>query len=221
MRKQTVFIADDHKLVRDGVKRIVEEDKTYTVIAETGDGLGIIPIIRKFAPDILLLDISMPDMRGIEAIKKIRKFNRKTKILIVTMHKNEDYVCECLMSGANGYVLKEDADVELMNALHTIQNDKLYVSPLLSSDIIRNLIARKPDSRVSARNPSMRKLTPREQEVLTLIVEGYSNKKIGDIFSISVRTVEHHRLSAMRKLGTSNTVDLIKRAIKSGLVDII
>jgi two-component system response regulator NreC len=137
------------------------------------------------------------------------------------MHRNEDYVCECLMSGANGYILKEDADIELMNALHTILNDKLYVSPLLSSDIIRNLIARKPNPRVSVKNPSMRRLTPREQEVLTLIVEGYSNKKIGDIFSISVRTVEHHRLSAMRKLGTSNTVDLIKRAIKSGLVNIV
>jgi len=221
MKKRTVFLVDDHTLVRDGLRRIIEENKAFTVVGETGDGHEVLSNIKRLKPHILVLDLSLANAKGIHIIKKIRKFDNKTKILIVTMHKNDELVYRSLVSGADGYVLKEDADTELMKALETISNEQFYISPLLSNDVIRQFIVNQMQKTVPTKNKSLKKITPREREVLSLIVEGYSNKKIAGILEISIRTVEHHRLNIMRKLGTNNTVDLIKCVIKNRLVCVI
>ncbi|HEC78748.1 MAG TPA: response regulator transcription factor [candidate division WOR-3 bacterium] len=214
----SIFLADDHTLIRNGLKRIIEEKGNYRIIGETGDGLEIITGVKKLQPDIVILDISMPRLRGIEAIRKIRRFNKKVKILILTMHKNEEYVYESLTCGAQGYLLKEDADKELMTALETLKNNKLYVSPTFSSDVIKMLVQRKQKPAKRTKKTPYTTLTPREREVLKLITEGDSNKKAASKLGISVRTVEHHRLSIMRKLNAHNTAALVRLAIQNKLV---
>ncbi len=211
-----IIIADDHALVRQGLCRIIEEVNGYNVIGETGDGLEITPLVRRLKPDMIVLDISMPHLRGIEAIHRIRKINKKVKILILTMHKNEDYVYDCLVAGAQGYILKEDADTELISAIETIKQGKVYVSASFASEVIKVLVMRK--DKVKNRAP-LGILSRREREIFKLIGEGNSNKKISTLLSISIRTVEHHRVSIMKKLGVSNIAGLIKHAIKTGLVD--
>jgi len=216
----SVFLADDHKLVRNGLRRIVEENPDYIVCGETGDGLQLAREIRSQKPDLLLLDISMPNLRGIEAIAKIRRVSKKIKILVVTMHKNEEYVCECLLNGAHGYMLKDDADAELMEAIKTVLEGQFYVSRSFSNELIEKLIKGHNKRTGKRQNTVFRELTNREREVLTLLAEGNSNKKTATILGISVRTVEHHRLRIMQKLKLKNTSDLIKYAIKTGFLEL-
>ncbi|MBN2619676.1 response regulator transcription factor [candidate division WOR-3 bacterium] len=217
----SIYLADDHKLVRSGLKRIIEENPDYIVSGEIGDGLHLIREIREHTPNLLILDISMPYLRGIEAITKIRRFNKKTKILIVTMHKNNEYVCECLLNGAQGYILKDDADEELMKAIHVVLEGSFYISSSFSSEILQKLIQTQKQKVKKKRTPIFEELTNREREILKLLAEGYSNKKTADILGISVRTVEHHRLRIMQKNKLKNTADLIKYAIKTGLLDLL
>ncbi len=212
-----LVVADDHTLVRQGVRRIIEEGGVYKVVGETGDGAGIIPLIRRLNPDMIILDISLPNLRGIEAIRKIIKINKKIKILILTMHKNEEYVYESLTNGAHGYLLKEDADSELIKAIGMIQSDKLYISSSFSSDIIKGLVQRKNNKGV--RSP-FNILSAREREVLKLLTEGNTSKMIAGQLSISTRTVEHHRLNIMKKLKISNVAKLVQYSIKAGLIDL-
>jgi two-component system response regulator NreC len=212
-----IFIADDHTLIRQGLKRILEENDGYEVIGETGDGLQIVPDITRLSPDAIILDISMPNLRGIDAISRIRKVDKKIKILILTMHRSEDYVYECLVSGAHGYLLKEDADTELLAALEAIRRDNIFVSSSFAEDVIKEFVGKKRESRAKT---SPTALTAREQQVLRLIAEGMSNKEVAKALAISVRTVEHHRLNIMRKLNVSNVAGLIKYAVKARLVSV-
>ena len=214
----TVFIADDHTMIRQGLKKILEEVPGYKVIGECGDGLQIIPQIRKLRPQLILLDISLPNLRGIEVIKKIRKFDKTIKILVLTMHKNEEYVYECLTGGAQGYILKEDADTELLSAIQQIRSGKIYVSSSFTGDVIKNLLER--NAKIDDYSP-FRVLSGREREILKLTAEGDTNKKIAVKLSISNRTVEHHRANIMKKIGVKNVASLIKYAVKAGLVDLI
>jgi len=216
-----IFLADDHKLLRDGVKRIIEENPEFSVIGETGDGLEITRQIRKLKPDIIILDISLPNLRGIEAIRKIRRFDKRIKILILTMHKNDEYVYQCLLNGAQGYILKEDADIELISALKTIMANRIFISPSFTSDVIKKLLSRAGERKTKRRGSSFEDLTPRERDVVKLIAEGNANKKIAKKLGISIRTVEHHRFNVTKKLGVSNTASLVKYAIKTGLIDIV
>jgi DNA-binding NarL/FixJ family response regulator len=212
-----ILLADDHTIVRQGIKRIIEEVQNYMVIGEVGDGLQILPKVKELHPDIIILDISMPKLRGIEAVSEIKKIDEDIKILILTVHKNEEYVYECLSSGANGYILKEDAAKELIFAIDSIKQNKIYISSNFRSDVILDLIKRKGDLRDKS---SIELLTNREREVLKLIAEGYANKRIAKLLSISVRTVERHRSNIMKKLNVSNVVELVKYALKLGLVDL-
>lgn len=216
-----LFIADDHTVLRNGLKRIIEENSGYKIVGETGDGLEIVRQLRKLHPDMIILDISMPGLRGIEAINKIRKFNKNIKILILTMHKNDEYVYECLVNGAQGYLLKDDADIELIAAIKEIEKNKIYISSSFSSEVISKLVQHRSKERDKKPRSVFKDLSPREREVLTLIAEGNQNKKVARKLGISVRTVEHHRLSIMRKLNVSNTAGLVKYAIKAGLVELM
>jgi DNA-binding NarL/FixJ family response regulator len=208
-----IVIADDHALFRRGLKGLLEEEAGIKVIAEAGDGLELINLLKskKLTPHLVILDISMPNLRGIEAIREIKAINPKVKILIVTMHKDKEYLYEALTAGADGYFLKMDAHSELFAAIDKIRNGKIYVSPHLAEKLENGWehIRRGFDKSV---------LTNREKEVLKLIAEGRANKEIANVLFISVHTVERHRANIMQKLNVKKAADLVKYAMQKGYI---
>lgn len=214
-----IFLADDHTIIRHGLRRIIEENPGYRIVGETGDALQIVPKIRTMHPDMIILDLSMPDLNGIDVVNRIRKHNKKIKILILTMHKNNDYVYECLVNGAQGYMLKEDADSELVSAIRAIKTGDIYISTSFSNEVIKNLIEHRSNAENKRGSATRWGLTPREREVLKLVAEGNSNKKVADKLGISVRTAEHHRLNTMKKLGVTNTAGLVRHALRTKVID--
>jgi len=208
-----IVLADDHALFRQGVKKILNSAKELEVVAETGDGLELIELLKKISPDMVILDISMPNLRGLEAAREIKIISPAVKVLILTMHKDNAYLADAISSGAEGYLLKEDADTELFSAIATLRNGGRYISPLLSGDIAHELIqASHKEKSTWPSDP----LTIREREILKLVAEGISNRGIADLLYISIRTVEHHRANIMKKLNIKNTANLIKYAVRMG-----
>jgi DNA-binding NarL/FixJ family response regulator len=208
-----IVIADDHALFRKGLKGILEEEAGLKVIAEAGDGLELLNLLKskKLAPHLVILDISMPNLRGIEAIREIKSINPKVKILIVTMHKDKEYLYEALTAGADGYFLKMDAHSELFAAIDKIRKGKIYVSPHLAEKLENGWA----NIRRGLGKPV---LTNREKEVLKLIAEGNSNKEIANALFVSVHTVERHRANMMQKLNMKKAADLVKYAIQKGYI---
>jgi DNA-binding NarL/FixJ family response regulator len=213
MNPYRIILTDDHVLLRQGLKRILEERSDLEVIGEAGCGLELLKILEKVTPDMIILDISMPSLRGIEAIHEIKSICPGTKILILTMHKEKDYLYQAISAGAEGYLLKEDADKELFSAIDTIRRGRTYISPFLSEEPMQDWIqlARGKKGLSSADS-----LTLREREILKLIAEGKSSKEIADLLYISVRTVERHRANLMSKLNLRKTADLVKYAMQKG-----
>ena len=206
-----IVLADDHALFRLGLKGLIDSVAGLEVVGEAGDGLDLLKILKSKnkAPDLVILDISMPNLRGIEAIPEIRSINPAVKILIVTMHQDKEYLYQALAAGADGYFLKKDADSELFAAIEKIQKGRIYVSPHLSETLEDGWeqIRRGLDKSL---------LTNRETEVLKLIAEGKANKDIADALFVSVHTVERHRANLMKKLNMKKTADLVRYAIQKG-----
>ncbi|SPD74909.1 Oxygen regulatory protein NreC [uncultured Desulfobacterium sp.] len=213
MKPYRIMLADDHVLFRQGIKNILENAVDLTVVGEAGDGIKLLELLKKTIADLVVLDISMPNLRGIEAAREIKAVSPDTKVLILTMHREKEYVYHAVSAGAEGYLLKEDADTELFAAIENIRKGKPYISPLLSGELTREFIqASRKGSPLSPSTP----LTLREREILKLIAEGASNKDIADLLYISIRTVENHRANIMRKLGIKQTANLVKYAIREG-----
>jgi DNA-binding NarL/FixJ family response regulator len=206
-----VILADDHVLVRHGLKLILEENPNLEIAAEVGDGLELLSVLQKINPDLIILDVSMPNLRGIEAIPEIRRVRPNAKVLMLTMHKEEEYLYQAISAGANGYLLKEDAEKELFLAIEHIKNGKIYISPGLADQSMQNW-ARMRRGEDDAQH--VESLTVREREILKLIAEGKSNKEIGDLLFISVRTVERHRANMMSKLNIRKTAELVQYAMR-------
>jgi DNA-binding NarL/FixJ family response regulator len=206
-----LILADDHVLVRHGLRRILEENSDLEIVADVGDGLELLGALKKVSPDLIILDVSMPNLRGIEAIPEIRRVKPNVKVLMLTMHKEEDYLYQAISAGANGYLLKDDAEKELFSAIEHIKNGKIYISPGLTDQSMENWarIRRGEDDSHDAES-----LTVREREILKLIAEGKSNKEIGDLLYISVRTVERHRANMMEKLNIHKTAELVQYALR-------
>jgi DNA-binding NarL/FixJ family response regulator len=216
MNPYPIVIADDHALFRQGLRRILEEMPGIVVIGEAKCGLELLDLLRKLSPQMVILDISMPNLRGLEAIHGIKAGHPDVKVLILTMHKDKEYLYQTLSEGADGYLLKEDADAELYAAIDKIRKGKIYVSPFLSDAFAEELANRRiKDFRTLGEGDT---LTAREREILKLIAEGKSNKEIGDLLFISARTVERHRANIMDKLKLKNTAELVKYAIQKGYV---
>jgi DNA-binding NarL/FixJ family response regulator len=210
----SIVLADDHVMFRGGVRKIVQALADVEVVGEASDGLELLEVLKKTRPDLAILDISMPKLRGLEAIREIRVIDPQVKVLILTMHKDKEYLFHALSAGVEGYLLKEDADTELLNAVDTLKKGGIYISPLLSSQLT-DLFKEKswaPGEPGGLREP----LTLREKEVLKLIAEGKSSKEIGALLFISSRTVQHHRANLMRKLDLKGTADLVRYAIQRG-----
>ncbi len=216
MPRYRLAIADDHALFRQGLKRILEEIPDLEVTGEASDGLELLRLLQESNPDLIILDISMPNLRGLEAIHEVKKANPKTRVLILTMHKENEYLSQALSAGADGYLLKEDADTELLAAVESVRYGKTYVSPLLSGKLAEEWTQRR---RGNGKAPfDLEPVTIREKEILKLIAEGKLSKEIADLLFISVRTVERHRANMMDKLNLKNTAELVKYAIQKGYV---
>ena len=210
MSDYRVILADDHTLFRSGVKRILEEVPGIQVMGEAADGLQLLTLLKEMTPDLVILDISMPKMRGLEAIQEIKAAYPQVQVLILTMHKNAEYLSYALGAGAAGFLLKQDADPELMEAIAAIRQGKTYLSPAIS-EVVPDLIRRqKPDGTPKDL------LTHREREILKLLVEGKSSREIGELLYISLRTVQNHRANIMKKLKVRGITDLVKYAVHKG-----
>jgi DNA-binding NarL/FixJ family response regulator len=214
MNPYTILLADDHALFREGLKRILAEARDLKVIGEVADGLELLKVLNTLTPNMVILDISMPNIRGIEAIQEIKTLHPELKMLVLTMHRDMEYLHQAISSGAHGYLLKEDADSELFSAINKVKQGKIYISPKLSEYLTEDWakIRRGEHELSSEAEP----LTTREREVLKLVAEGKSSKEVASLLNISIRTVEHHRANIMVKLNCKNIAELIKYAIQKG-----
>jgi DNA-binding NarL/FixJ family response regulator len=198
------------------LRRILEGTAGLEVVGEANDGLELLDLLTRVNPHLVILDIFMPNLRGIEAIHEIKKIHPEVKILILTMHKDKEYLYLALSAGAKGYLLKEDADKQLFSAIEKVRQGKTYISPQFSEEVVDDLVQ---VGRGNARTVfEVDPLTPREREVLKLIAEGKSSKEIANALFISVFTVNNHRASIMEKLNLNKATDLVKYAIRKGYI---
>jgi DNA-binding NarL/FixJ family response regulator len=214
-RKIRVFLADDHTLVRHGFRRILEDDPQIEVIGEASTGLSAVRQCKELKPDVVVMDLYMPEMGGLEATAEVLKANPGTKVLILSMYSNEAYVRKAFEAGAKGYMLKDAIELDLTRAVSALAEGNAYMSPGISSMVIESMKAGPGEAQ--AQEPYDR-LTLREREVLQLIAEGKSNKEIATLFNISVNTVAVHRARIMETLGIHRTAELVLYAVKKGLV---
>ncbi len=211
-----ILIAEDHTIMRDGLKALIATHEEYTVVGEACDGLEAVRVTGVLKPDLVLMDLTMPKMNGVDAIKNIKKACPQTKILVLTVHKAEEYVLASLRAGADGYLLKDSTHSELINAIGHVLNGNAYISPGVSGRIIQGYLNGRDSSGVAS---SLDMLTQREREILKLVAEGYKNREIADFLCISVKTVEKHRDNLMKKTDRHNASALTALAIESGLVN--
>ena len=211
----SILIADDHDIIREGIKNILRDNLGYKIVGEAADGEEVMTAVKKLKPDILLLDISMPKISGLEVIKQVHYVSPKTKILIITVHKAHTYILKAFKAGAKGYLHKENAGEDLLFALGKISRGGTYLSSTVSSYLVDKVTSSKPEQ-LAKKNL----LTSREEEVLRLVVEGKTAKQIANVLFISPRTVENYKNALLKKLNLSRASDLIKYAIKHKLVDI-
>ncbi len=209
-----IVIADDHSLIRKGLRTIIELESDMQVIGEAGDGKQLLRFLASEQPDMVIMDISMPNINGIDAIGKVLALYPEIRILMLTMHRNSQYFYNAISAGAHGYLIKDDSDTELLTAIDTVRSGKTYISPQLSSEVADTMLSAFREHR----DPSIISLTPRERDVLDLVVKGHTSKQIADILCLSPRTIDHHRASLLKKFKMKNTVDLVKYVVKNSLV---
>jgi two-component system response regulator NreC len=217
MKKQArIVIAEDSTLLREGLKSLLSSQPDLKVVGEAADGLEAISSVQNYSPDLVLMDLSMPRMTGLSAIKEIKRANDKIKIIAVTVHDAEDYILSTLEAGADGYVLKESHSTELLTAIRHVLDGHQYLSPSISGTIIDRFLEKKSASMVRT---SWETLTQRERVIVKLIAEGYTNKEIADLLCISDKTVGTHRGHIMEKLDLKNVAALTALAIEKGLIN--
>jgi len=211
-----VLIADDHAVVRDGLRALVEAQPGLSVIGEAGSGLEAWQRACELQPDVVVLDLSMPNVSGIEAAERIAHDCPTVKVLALTMHEERGYVSRLLRAGAAGYALKRSASAELVRAIHAVVAGERYVDPSLAGALLSESVTRSPRHRDDEHTNRAAGLTGREAEVLKLLALGYSNKEIASTLSISVKTVETHRASGMTRLGLTSRAALVRFAMAEG-----
>jgi two-component system response regulator NreC len=205
-----ILVADDHAIVRQGLKLILSAQPDLQVVGEAANGREAVELAEKLRPDIVLMDVAMPELNGIEATRKMVESNSRIRILVLSMHKESVYVREILRAGARGYILKDAIDSELLSAVRSVARGDGYISPAVSGALIDNF--------QKSGNP-VDSLSPREREVLQLIAEGKTNKEVATKLNLSVYTVDSHRGKIMEKLNLHSTGELVRFAMKNGLVD--
>lgn len=213
--KKKVVIAEDQTLVREGLKSLIASNDDFDVVGEAEDGLEAIKAVQKHMPDLLLLDLAMPKMSGISAIREIKKVSSMIKILALTFHTSDEYILEAFQAGVDGYCLKNDSHSELMAGIKSVLEDKTYLSPTISGKVLEGYLEGKKTLKTETDYES---LTQREKEVLKLVGEGNTSKEIADYLCISAKTVDKHRSNIMNKLDLHSAAALTAYAIEKGLV---
>ncbi|MFQ5965814.1 MAG: response regulator [Candidatus Scalinduaceae bacterium] len=218
MSKTSVLLADDHPIVRKGIKALLDVQDDINVIGEAKDGREAIEKAKQMVPDLVIIDIMMPDLNGIEALREIKRAIPETKVLVLTMYDDEDFINQTLQSGASGYLLKESAVSDLISAIEAIMKGDTFLSPRVSNVLVKDFIGHGVTKNSKDLNPSL--LTKREREILQLLAEGNSNKEIAHKINLSIRTVDSHRASIMGKLHIHDITGLVKYAIKKNLIKV-
>jgi DNA-binding NarL/FixJ family response regulator len=208
----TILIADDHGVVRGGLRLLLERQPGLEVVGEAADGVDALERTLACRPDVAILDVSMPRLTGLQVTREIKAHAPEVSVLMLSMHDDERYVFEALKAGASGYVLKREADVDLVDAVHAVRRGEPFLTNAATETLIREWMA---DDTAGPSEP----LTHREQEVLKLIAEAHTNREIGEILHLSEKTVESHRGNILRKLGMRDRVELVRYAIRRGLVE--
>jgi DNA-binding NarL/FixJ family response regulator len=214
-QKVRIVVAEDHTILREGLRSLLCSNPGFEVVGEAEDGREAIKCVAKFKPDLILTDLSMPKMNGMEAIKEIRRESPETKILVLTVHRAEEYILATFRAGADGYILKDSTHSELVMAVKKVVSGKHYISPEISEKVIEGYLEGK---KTLKSRTSWEMLTQREREILKLIAEGYKNKEIAEDLCISVKTVEKHRANLMEKLDLHSIQALTTFAIDKGIV---
>jgi DNA-binding NarL/FixJ family response regulator len=207
-----IIVADDHGIVRSGLKMLIERQDGMSVVAEADDGVTAVEAALRLRPDIAILDVSMPRMTGLQAAREIRAQCPLTRVLLLSMHDDERYVFDALKAGASGYVLKRQADSELIDAIRAVAAGERFLSATFDAGVMQELIDRGGEEPTDP-------LTPRELDVVKLIAEAYTNRQIAEILKVSEKTVESHRANVLGKLGMRDRVELVRYAIRRGLVE--
>jgi two-component system response regulator NreC len=216
MDKIRVLLADDHTILRDGIRSLLEDEPDMVVIGEAEDGRMAVRMASQLEPDVILMDIAMPLLNGLEATRQIKQCCPNVKVLILSMYENEEYIRQVLASGAMGYILKDAAARDLLGAIRAVQNGEAVLSPAITRLVIEDYL-RWGDLNTTQVSDG---LSQREREVLQLIAEGYTNKQIAEILSISIKTVQTHRANIMSKLDLHDRGELIKYAIQKKIIEI-
>jgi two-component system response regulator NreC len=213
--KIRVVLADDHRMLREGIRALLEREGDIQVVGEAADGREAVRLTTQLQPDVVVMDVSMPLLNGIEATRQIRRDCPQTRILTLTVHESEDYVAQLLAAGASGYIIKRAGGDELIGAIRAVQQGEAFLHPSIARVVIRDYVRRlQAGEGLSAQDV----LTDREREVLQLIAEGYTNREIADLLHLSIKTVQNHRSNIMRKLDLHDRGELIKYAIQQGII---
>jgi len=217
--KKTILIVDDHPLIREGLKSIIDTVTVYEVVGQAGKARDAIQMIAKLKPDLVLLDLGLPDKSGIELSREIRNISPSTAILIISMHSNVDYIVKAFEAGATGYMTKESATARLLPGIAHVLNGEYFMDSSVSQAVVQKLL-QTPQKEMKINDDAYETLTPREQEVMVLLAEGYSAKETAATLFISPKTVENHRTNIMNKLALHSTLELVRYAARLGLVDV-
>jgi DNA-binding NarL/FixJ family response regulator len=205
------MLVDDHEIVRKGIRVLVETRPEWMLCAEVGDGMEALKVAKEVQPDLIILDISMPNMSGLDLIIQLKRMLPKTEILVLTMHESERIMAQALRAGARGYLLKTESGDRLLEALTALSRHQAYFSSVVSETLLKSYLS-------SGAAQEYEQLTSRERQIVKLVAEGNSNKKIAMILNVSIKTVETHRASAMRKIGANSSADLALYAARNELV---
>lgn len=214
--KIRIVLADDHSIIRAGIRNLLDQEADLEVVGEASDGRGVIRLNQELEPDVLIMDITMPNLNGIDATRQIIRKNPATKIIALSMHSDHHFVAEMLQAGATAYLLKDCVYDELVQAIHLVCQGKTYLSPEIASLLVKDYRSQVTQTLA----PKSATLSPREREVLQLLAEGNATKTIAEKLYLSVKTIEAHRAQIMRKLDIHNVADLTKYAIREGLTSL-
>jgi two-component system, NarL family, response regulator DegU len=218
MEKINIVLADDHVLVRKGIRAMLESDSDIHVVGEADNGAEALETAKRLNPDILVLDIRMPEMNGLEAAAKLSSYSPDTKAVILSMHDSEEYVLQALNAGAYGYLLKDTDKAEFLKALRQVHSGAKYFSGAVSNILANRILEATPYTSKSTVEQDEYHLTRREKEILRMVIDGKHNKDIAEASGKSIRTIETHRFNIMKKLGVNNAIDMVNKAIKENLV---